>query len=118
MNDIYSEHKDEGLRILAFPSREFLWQEFDDPELIRSFVEEKGVEFDMFRTVQINGEGRHEVYNYLMKCTSSEDVNWNFSTAFVIGRDGSVRARVDKPQNDNWAILKAEIASCLAESSL
>jgi len=55
------------------------------------------------------------IYKYLMKCTADQDITWNFSTVFVVGRDGSVRARIDKPQANEWASVKAELATCLKE---
>jgi len=115
LNKIYSAHSGRGLRILGFPSREFLGQEFKDPKEIRSFVDRKGVKFDMFATTHVNGIKRDAVYRYLMRCTSDHDILWNFSTAFVVGSDGSVRARIDKPQENKWKRVEDEIRICLAE---
>jgi len=112
---MYSTHSSEGLRILGFPSREFMGQEFVDPQKTKAFVENLGVEFDVFSCIKVNGQDRHPLYKYLMRSTRVSDITWNFSTAFVVGRDGSVRARVDRPQENNWAALKDEIATCLGE---
>jgi len=100
---------------LGFPSREFLGQEFKDPKKVRSFVDSKGVKFDMFGNIQVNGTKRHAIYRYLMRCTADHDILWNFSTAFVVGSDGSVRARIDKPQENRWKRVEDEIRICLDE---
>jgi len=115
LNELYSKHKDEGLRILAFPSLDFGGQEYKDPKQIRRFVDGKGVRFDVFRLTKVSGPDMSSIYNYLFKCTASHAITWNFSTVFIVGRDGSVRARIDKPQTDNWALVKRELESCLKE---
>lgn len=109
-------HSSEGLRILGFPSHEFMGQEFKDPKKIKAFVDKMGVEFDVFSPIKVNGNERHPLYKYLMQCTTVSNINWNFSTAFVVGRDGSVRTRVDHPQKNNWSQLKEEISSLLEET--
>jgi len=115
LNKLYSAHSGRGLRILGFPSFEFLGQEFRDPKKTRSFVNKKGVKFDMFSTSHVNGKKRHDVYKYLMSCTADHDILWNFSTAFIVGSDGSVRVRIDKPQENRWKRVEDEILNCLAE---
>lgn len=79
------------------------------------FVENLGVKFDVFNSIKVNGKDRHMLYKYLMKCTSMVDIKWNFSSAFIVGRDGSVRARIRHPQKDDWAALKLMISGCLNE---
>jgi len=92
-------------------------QEFTDPQMIKNFVKKLGVEFEMFNTILVNGdrEKRHPVFKYLMKYTSSEDITWNFSTAFVVGKDGCVKARINKPQTDDWKDVKALIETSMKE---
>merc|ERR1719150_3406100 len=87
---------------MAFPSQDFLSQEYDDPKDIRNFVSThpkfSKVEFDMFRLVHVNkGPKQHPVYKFLMDATNKKDITWNFSTVFLVGRDGSVRYRINKP---------------------
>jgi len=108
-------HRNDGLRILAFPSMDFAGQEYKDPKETRSFLKSKGVLFDAFRIIKVSGSNMNPIYKYLMKCTADQDITWNFSTVFVVGRDGSVRARIDKPQANEWASVKAELTTCLKE---
>jgi len=113
---MYSKHKDEGLRILAFPSMDFGGQEYKDPKETRGFLNGKGVRFDVFRLTRVSGPNMSDIYRYLMKCTAAEDITWNFSTVFIVGRDGSVRARIDKPQTNDWALVKESVVTCLKEA--
>merc|ERR1719193_653846 len=94
---------------------DFAGQEYKDPKQIRKFVNGQGVLFDVFRVVTVSGSTMSPIYEYLFKCTADHPITWNFSTVFIVGRDGSVRARIDKPQTDNWALVKSELATCLKE---
>jgi len=118
LNELYSKHKDEGLRILAFPSFDFGGQEYKDPKQTRRFVDAKGVRFDVFAPIHVSGAAMNPIYQYLFKCTANEPITWNFSTVFIVGRDGSVRARIDKPQANDWATVKEVLATCLREDLL
>ena len=54
-----------------------------------------GVDFPMFSKIEVNGEGAHPLYRWLTgphEGIPAEDIGWNF-TKFLIGRDGTVRAR-------------------------
>jgi len=115
LNELYSEHFDEGLRILAFPSLDFGSQEYKDPKKTRKYLDGKDVRFDAFQIIKVSGHDMSPIYQYLFKCTADHPITWNFSTVFIVGRDGSVRARIDKPQTDDWKLVKAELATCLKE---
>jgi len=117
LNKLYSEHKDEGLRILAFPSMDFAAQEYKDPTKIRSFVDSLGVHFDMFGVSKVSEPDMSPIYEYLLKRTANHPLTWNFSTVFIVGRDGSARVRIDQPQTDDWALVKRELKTCLKEVS-
>jgi len=116
LNEIYSKHTDEGLRILAFPSLDFAGQEYKDPKQTRRFLDSKGVRFDVFEITKVSGADMSPIYQYLFKCTADQPITWNFSTVFIVGRDGSVRARIDKPQKNDWAIVKEVLGTCLKEN--
>jgi len=115
LNELYSKHYNEGLRILAFPSMDFGSQEYRDPKETRKYLDGKDVRFDIFGLTHVSGDKMSPIYQYLFKCTADHSITWNFSTVFIVGRDGSVRARIDKPQTDNWALVKSELATCLKE---
>lgn len=82
-----------GLRILAFPSNDFLHQEPGGPEEIRAFCARYEVSFDLFAKVHVRGPEICPLYRYL---TTHPDraiagpVRWNFQK-YLVGRDGVVR---------------------------
>ena len=62
------------------------------PEEIKDFVKQKGVDFDMFDKVEVNGGGAHPLWKYLKEKqggTLFDAIKWNF-TKFVIDRSGQV----------------------------
>jgi glutathione peroxidase len=70
-----------------------------------------GVTFPMFEKIQVNGEGRHPIYDELTAVPDADgaagDVQWNFEK-FLLGPDGAVLARF-RPQTvpDDPAVLAA-----------
>ena len=61
-----------------------------------------GVTFPMTEKVEVNGEGRHGLYERLVGTADAEghtgDIRWNFEK-FLIGRDGTVVGRFS-PQTE------------------
>eukprot|EP00486_Rosalina_sp_Unknown_P004176 CAMPEP_0201576300 /NCGR_PEP_ID=MMETSP0190_2-20130828/22044_1 /ASSEMBLY_ACC=CAM_ASM_000263 /TAXON_ID=37353 /ORGANISM="Rosalina sp." /LENGTH=217 /DNA_ID=CAMNT_0048007011 /DNA_START=331 /DNA_END=984 /DNA_ORIENTATION=- len=60
----------------------------------------------MFSKIEINGDNEHKTYKYL-KTVFPGDINWNFATKFVVGKDGIPVQRFDK--NQTWE----EIEKCI-----
>lgn len=86
--DKYAESK--GLRILAFPCNQFGTQEPGDSEKIRCFAEKKGVKFDMFEKINVNGPKAHPLWIYLREKIpgpKGKAIKWNF-TKFIVNDEG------------------------------
>jgi len=84
-----------GLKILAFPCNQFGGQEPGTNAEIKKFAEERGVKFDMFAKVDVNGSKEHPLFTYLKHKQSGFMVNaikWNFSK-FVVDQQGVAVAR-------------------------
>lgn len=97
LQDLHEKYAKKGLAILAFPCNQFGGQEPGTPTEIASFCEDKyGVEFDLFEKLNVNGEERHPLYEYLTKLETKPqkkgDIQWNFEK-FVVDREGNVIAR-------------------------
>lgn len=115
LQNLYKEHKEDGLVILGFPCNQFGGQEPGSEEDIKSFCQENyGVEFDMFSKVEVNGDDAAPLYKYLTaqetKPKGSGTVKWNFEK-FVVGRDGKVVGRFGpqvKPDSDEFKGFLAE----------
>ena len=89
---LYRERKADGLVILGFPSNDFMGQEPGTAEEIREFCSTNyGVTFPLMAKIQVKGDGRNEIYNWLI-AGGLEEPTWNF-TKYLVGRDGKVIAR-------------------------
>lgn len=113
---LYETWRDQGFEVLGFPSNEFLGQEPGSNEEILAFCRGTfGVEFPMFAKIEVNGAGRHPLYQALITAQpqaiapedsgffermSSKgrapkqpgDILWNFEK-FLIDREGGVIQR-------------------------
>lgn len=114
LENLYRQHKDEGLEILAFPCNQFGAQEPGDAAEIANFCTTKfDVSFPMFMKVDVNGSQAHPLYKWIKGqkkgLLGSRDIKWNF-TKFLVGRDGEVIARFG-PQETPSAIKKHIVAA-------
>ena len=83
------------LKVLAFPCNQFGKQEPGTNAEIKEHVEDKyGITFDMMSKIEVNGPGRHELYDWMINSEAGggRDIDWNF-TNFVINRCGQVVKR-------------------------
>ena len=88
---------DRGFSVVGFPCNQFMGQEPGTAEEIEEFCSTTyGVTFPMFEKIEVNGEGRHPIYDELTAVPDADgaagDVQWNFEK-FLLGPDGAVLAR-------------------------
>jgi glutathione peroxidase len=107
-----------GLTVLGVPCNQFMGQEPGSAEEIAEFCSATyGVTFPMTEKVDVNGDGRHALYERLVGFADAEghtgDVRWNFEK-FLIGRDGSVVARFSPKTEPESAEVVAAVESQLA----
>jgi Glutathione peroxidase len=119
LEQLYRKYRDEGLEILGFPCNQFASQEPGDAEEIAKFCSlTYDVSFPMFEKVDVNGPDAHPLFRALKKAKpgllGTEAVKWNF-TKFLIGRDGSVRARF--APKDTPAYMERAVRAALAEDA-
>jgi glutathione peroxidase len=94
---LHSRLADRGFAVVGFPCNQFGGQEPGTTEEIEEFCSlTYGVTFPMFEKIEVNGEGRHPVYDELTAgpdaAGEAGDVQWNFEK-FLLGPDGAVVAR-------------------------
>ncbi|MCB1168913.1 MAG: glutathione peroxidase [Leptospiraceae bacterium] len=92
---LYRKYKDQGFQILGFPCNQFMGQEPGTEEEIQQFCSTKyDVSFDLFSKVDVNGSGRHPVYQFLAGegAKFPGDISWNFEK-FLINEQGDVIQR-------------------------
>jgi glutathione peroxidase len=101
-----------GFAVLGFPCNQFGGQEPGSSEEIAEFCSTTyGVTFPMYEKVDVNGEGRHPIYDILTPVTDSEgnagDIQWNFEK-FLVTPGGEIVGRF-RPQvtPDDSALLTA-----------
>jgi glutathione peroxidase len=94
---LHSRLADRGFSVVGFPCNQFGGQEPGTAEEIEEFCSTTyGVTFPMFEKIDVNGEGRHPIYEQLTAVPDAEgaagDIQWNFEK-FLLGPDGTVLAR-------------------------
>jgi glutathione peroxidase len=86
-----------GFSVVGFPCNQFGGQEPGTAEEIEQFCSTTyGVTFPMFEKIEVNGPGRHPIYDELTAVSDAlgeaGDIQWNFEK-FVLDPSGSVVAR-------------------------
>jgi glutathione peroxidase len=102
LQTLYERYRDGGFAVLGFPCNQFGAQEPGSNEAIAQFCSlEYQVTFPMFAKLEVNGPGRHPLYQALIAAqpqatppsgSGSSDISWNFEK-FLINRNGDVAAR-------------------------
>lgn len=92
---------DQGFTVVGLPCNQFMGQEPGSAEEIQEFCSATyGVTFPMTEKIEVNGDGRHEIYRSLVETPNEEgeagDVAWNFEK-FLVAADGTVVSRF-RPQ--------------------
>ncbi|MFT4264437.1 MAG: glutathione peroxidase [Nocardioides sp.] len=87
-----------GLAVVGFPCNQFLGQEPGTAEEIQEFCSTTyGVTFPLTEKIEVNGEGRHAIYEELTQAPEASsgeagDITWNFEK-FLVDADGTVVRR-------------------------
>jgi len=97
LEQLEEKYKGQGFDVIGLPCNQFGEQEPGTPEEIKTFCSTTyGVTFPMTEKIEVNGDGRHPLYQELTKVADAEgvdgDIRWNFEK-FLVGRDGNVVAR-------------------------
>ncbi len=97
LEELHERYADRGFAVLGFPCNQFGEQEPGSAEEIATFCSTTyGVTFPMFEKIEVNGEGRHPLYQQLTQTPDDEgkagDVAWNFEK-FLVSPEGEVIKR-------------------------
>lgn len=97
LETLQKKYADRGFTVVGVPCNQFMGQEPGTAEEIQTFCSTTyGVTFPLTEKIEVNGEGRHALYDALTPVADAEGVNgdirWNFEK-FLVGRDGNVIAR-------------------------
>jgi len=118
LEKLFQTYEDQGFVILGFPCNQFGGQEPGTNEEIKSFCSMNyGVTFPLFDKIEVNGPGRHPVYQALAGKSSPfpGDIKWNFGK-FLIGRNGEILQRFEpKTQPESTEVVGAIEAALAAQ---
>ena len=97
LEQLQETYADRGFTVIGLPCNQFLGQEPGSAEEIQEFCSATyGVTFPMTEKIEVNGDGRHEIYQALVEAPNENgdagDVTWNFEK-FLVDGSGSVVAR-------------------------
>ena len=97
MQRLQETYGGQGFSVLGFPCNQFLEQEPGTPEEIAEFCSVNyGVTFPLFEKIDVNGPGRHPIYDVLTATPDADgaagDIQWNFEK-FLVSPEGDVVAR-------------------------
>jgi glutathione peroxidase len=97
LEQLHERFADRGFAVLGVPCNQFGEQEPGSAEEIETFCSTTyGVTFPMTEKVEVNGEGRHPLYQQLVDVPDAEghtgDIRWNFEK-FLVAPGGEVVAR-------------------------
>ncbi|MFE7212418.1 glutathione peroxidase [Streptomyces sp. NPDC057611] len=118
LEQLHERYAGQGFTVLGVPCNQFMGQEPGSAEEIAEFCSATyGVTFPMTEKVEVNGEGRHALYERLTGFADAEghsgDIRWNFEK-FLVGRDGKVVARFSPQTGPEAAELVAAVEEQLA----
>ncbi|CAL9561293.1 glutathione peroxidase [Streptomyces collinus] len=118
LEKLHEQYAARGFSVLGVPCNQFLGQEPGSADEIAEFCSATyGVTFPMTEKVEVNGEGRHPLYDRLTGFADAEghsgDIRWNFEK-FLIGRDGQVVARFSPQTEPDAAEVVTAIEAQLA----
>jgi glutathione peroxidase len=97
LEEVHEKYSGRGFTVVGVPCNQFGEQEPGTSEEIAQFCSTSyGVTFPLTEKVEVNGEGRHQVYDELVgvadESGASGDIRWNFEK-FLVDADGKVVAR-------------------------
>ena len=88
LQKLYAKYDNEDFVILGFPSRDFMFQEYNSEDKVKEFCESTyGVSFPLFATSSVKGSKANNFYKDLNKITGKSP-SWNF-TKILISKNGS-----------------------------
>jgi glutathione peroxidase len=97
LEELQRTYADRGFAVLGAPCNQFMGQEPGTPAEIAEFCSTTyGVSFALTEKIEVNGDGRHALYEVLCGTADAEghtgDIRWNFEK-FIIDPSGEVVGR-------------------------
>ena len=112
LEELHEKLAPRGFSVIGLPCNQFGAQEPGTPEQIQAFCSTTyGVTFPLTEKIEVNGTGRHPIYQELTQIADAAghkgDIRWNFEK-FVISADGKTITRFDpRTAPDDPVVLAA-----------
>lgn len=97
LESLHEQYADRGFAVVGLPCNQFGGQEPGSTEEIAEFCSSiYGVTFPMSEKIEVNGDGRHAIYETLVEAPDETgktgDIGWNFEK-FLVSAEGQIVAR-------------------------
>jgi len=97
LEELHEKYAGQGFSVIGIPCNQFGEQEPGSPDEIATFCSTTyGVTFPLSEKIEVNGDGRHQLYQELTKTKDAEghdgDIRWNFEK-FLVSPTGEVVGR-------------------------
>lgn len=117
LEQLHESYSARGFSVVGFPCNQFGAQEPGSPDEIATFCSTTyGVTFPLMEKIEVNGDGRHAIYDELTAVADAEgtsgDIRWNFEK-FVIADGGKTIVRFSPMVAPDDANLVATIEKFL-----
>jgi glutathione peroxidase len=114
---VYRKYNARGFEVLGFPCNQFGGQEPGTEEEIQTFCStDYDVTFPLFAKLDVNGDARAPVYDFLTTQATAPDgpgdIVWNFAK-FLIDKEGNVIARFKPTKAPDSEAITAAIEAAL-----
>jgi glutathione peroxidase len=118
LESLYERFGAQGFSVVGVPCNQFGAQEPGTADEIKTFCSTNfNVTFPLSEKIEVNGDGRHLLYQQLTSKADSEghtgDIRWNFEK-FLVSRDGEVLERFSPMVEPENADVVAAIEKALA----
>ena len=119
LEQLQEQYAERGFSVVGFPCNQFGGQEPGSAEEIQQFCSTTyGVSFPMFEKIEVNGPGRHPIYQELTELRDAAgeagDIQWNFEK-FLVSPDGEALARFRPMTEPNDPALIEAIEASLPQ---
>ena len=117
LEELQEKYAGKGFTVIGFPCNQFGGQEPGSAEEIQSFCSATyGVTFPMTEKIEVNGPGRHPIYQALTQVPDASghtgDIRWNFEK-FLVSADGERVTRFNPQVKPDAPEIIAEIERSL-----
>jgi glutathione peroxidase len=121
LQKLQETYEGRGFSVLGFPCNQFLEQEPGTADEIAQFCSVNyGVTFPLYEKIEVNGEGRHPLYELLTATADADgkagDIQWNFEK-FLVSPEGEVLARFRPGTEPDDPGLVSAVESALSGSA-